>query len=177
MIKQMQSLQINLKEHQIWKHTADVITRLSSSRGIAKTAGFEPTEPVPVVIDNYKAHKSPWQKVHQALGSKQVHRIEKGGHITPSITPLWQRGLPTHINGSGIKGEVGSAAVCPLTQQTLSVYMAPDTLSMVYATELQNISLALQIAQGYAKEHSERKSIAIHTDNQAAIWSIAKTEG
>ena len=37
--------------------------------------------------------------------------------------------------------------------------------------------MALQIAQRYANEHSERKSIAIYTDNQAAIWSIAKAEG
>jgi ribonuclease HI len=45
------------------------------------------------------------------------------------------------------------------------------------AAELQGISLALQIAQGYASGDGERKGIAIYTDNQAAIWSIAKAEG
>lgn len=45
---------------------------------------------------------------------------------------------------------------------------------MVYAAELQSISLALQIAKGYADKHCERKEIAIYTDSQAAIWSIAK---
>jgi hypothetical protein len=35
----------------------------------------------------------------------------------------------------------------------------------------------LQIAQEYADESGERKQIAIYTDNQAAIWSIAKAEG
>jgi ribonuclease HI len=55
--------------------------------------------------------------------------------------------------------------------------MGPDTQSTVYAAELQGISLALQIAQGYASGDGELKDIAIYTDNQAAIWSIAKAEG
>ena len=55
--------------------------------------------------------------------------------------------------------------------------MGPDTQSTVYAAELQGISLALQIAQGYASRDGELKDIAIYTDNQAAIWSIAKAEG
>ena len=55
--------------------------------------------------------------------------------------------------------------------------MGPDTESTVYAAELQGISLALQIAQGYASGDGELKDIAIYTDNQAAIWSIAKAEG
>jgi ribonuclease HI len=38
-------------------------------------------------------------------------------------------------------------------------------------------SLALQIAQEYADGNGTRKDIAIYTDNQAAIWSIAKAEG
>jgi ribonuclease HI len=67
--------------------------------------------------------------------------------------------------------------VCPSTQQTGSVHIGSDTLSTVYAAELQGISLALQIAQEYADESGERKQIAIYTDNQAAIWSIAKAEG
>ncbi|EMD58169.1 hypothetical protein COCSADRAFT_71043, partial [Bipolaris sorokiniana ND90Pr] len=29
----------------------------------------------------------------------------------------------------------------------------------------------------HANEHSERKSIAIYTDKQAAIWSIVEAEG
>jgi hypothetical protein len=55
-----------------------------------------------------------------------------------------------YTNGSGIKGEIGSAAVYLLLQQIRSAYMGPDTLSTVYAAELQGISLALQIAQEYA---------------------------
>ncbi|KAF5845849.1 hypothetical protein GGP41_009626 [Bipolaris sorokiniana] len=189
-------------EQQIWKHNADVVTRLSSSRDIAKTAGFELREPAPVAMDkNYRAHKSPWQKIYEALRSKQVRNLDKQEHIPPFITPPWQRGPHTHIegnadkardrhdaecaadnslsiytDGSGIDGEIGSAAVCPLTQQTLSAHMGPSTLSTVYAAELQGISLALQIARRYENEHGERKSIAIYTDNQAAIWRWCKTQ-
>ena len=55
--------------------------------------------------------------------------------------------------------------------------MGPDTTSTVYAAELQGISLALQIAQEYADRNGRRRKVAIYTDNQAAIWSIAKAEG
>ena len=128
--------------------------------------------------------------------------LNKQEPIPPFITPPWRRGPHTYINsganrarerhdhkcavnkslsiytdGSGIEGEIGSAAVCPLTQQTRSVHMGSDTLSTVYAAELQGISLALQIAKEYADGNGERKQIAIYTDNQAAIWSIAKAEG
>jgi ribonuclease HI len=85
---------------------------------------------------------------------------------------------PQHLpDGSGIEGEIGSAAMCLLTQQTRSVHIGPDTQLTVYAAELQGISLALQIAQGYASGDGELKDIAIYTDNQAAIWSIAKAKG
>jgi len=55
--------------------------------------------------------------------------------------------------------------------------MDPDTASTVYAAELQGIGLALLIAQEYANRNGERRDIAIYTDNQTAIWSIAKAEG
>jgi ribonuclease HI len=55
--------------------------------------------------------------------------------------------------------------------------MGPDTESTVYAAELQGVNLALQIAQEYASRNGARRDVAIYTDNQAAIWSIAKAEG
>jgi ribonuclease HI len=190
-------------EQQIWKHNADVITRLSSSRVIARTACCEPSETVPVAIDkNHRAHKSSWQKAYEGLRNKQVRDLDRQEHIPAFITPPWRWGPHTYIDsdaekarhrhdresatdkslnvytdGSGIEGEIGSAAVCPLLQQTRSAHMGPDTLSTVYAAELQGISLALQIAQEYADKSGQRKQIAIYTDNQAAIWSIAKAEG
>jgi ribonuclease HI/exonuclease III len=190
-------------EQQIWRRNADVITRLSSCREIAKTAGFELNEPVPVVAKrNRRPRKSPWWKINEELRSKQVRDLEKQEPIPPFITPPWRRGPRTYIDdnaekardrhdkecatdkslsiytdGSGIEGEIGSAAVCPLTKQTRSVHMGSDTLSTVYAAELQGISLALHIAKEYADGDGERKDIAVYTDNQAAIWSIAKAEG
>jgi hypothetical protein len=118
--------------------------------------------------------------------------------ITPFITPPWRLGPRTHIHktadkarsrhdrahekgqslsiytdGSGIDGEIGAAAVCPLTQQTQVVHMGPDTVSTVYAAEQQGISLALQIARAYTARGGGRQKVAIYTDNQAAIWSVA----
>jgi hypothetical protein len=141
-------------------------------------------------------------KGHEAPRSRQVRDLDNQEPIPPFITPPWRRGPHTYIDndadkarerhdrecaankslsiytdGSGIEGEIGSAAVCPLTQQTRSVHMGPDTQSTVYAAELQGISLTFQIAQGYASADSKRKDIAIYTNNQAAIWSIAKAEG
>lgn len=190
-------------ELQVWRHNADTITRLSSSREIAKTAGFELSEYGPVVAkNNRRPRMSPWQRVCEELRSKQVRDLDKQEPIPPFITPPWRRGPQTYIDGdadrardrhdrecatgkslsiytdgSGIDGEIGSAAVCPLTQQTRSVHMGSDTVSTVYAAELQGISLALQIAKEYVDETGARKDIAIYTDNQAAIWSIAKAEG
>ncbi|KAF1922309.1 uncharacterized protein M421DRAFT_44270, partial [Didymella exigua CBS 183.55] len=73
--------------------------------------------------------------------------------------------LSIYTDGSGIEGEIGSAALCPLTQQTRSVHMVLDTASTVYAAELQGISLALQIAQEYAGRNGARQDVAIYTDN------------
>jgi ribonuclease HI len=55
--------------------------------------------------------------------------------------------------------------------------LGTEATSTVYAAELQGISLALQIAQDYAERNGSRRKVAIYTDNQAAIWSIAKAEG
>lgn len=123
-----------------------------------------------------------------------MRNLNKQEPIPPFITPPWQRGPHTYIDsnadkaqdrhntecakdnnlsiytdGSGIEGEISSAAVCLLTQQTLSIHIGSDTQSTVYAAELQGISLALQIAQEYADGSGERRQIAIYTDNQAAI--------
>jgi hypothetical protein len=83
-------------------------------------------------------------------------------------------GLP---EGLLMDGEIGAAAVCPLMQHTRSMHIESDTLSTVYAAELQGISLAPQIAHEYADGNNERKEVAIYRHSQAAISSIAKAEG
>jgi hypothetical protein len=91
-------------EQQIWKHNADVITQLSSSRAIAKTSCYEPRKPVPIVIDkNYRAHRSPWQKAYKALRSKQVRDLNKQEPILLFITPPWRRGPCTYIDNNAEK--------------------------------------------------------------------------
>lgn len=134
--------------------------------------------------------------------NRQTQGFDRQEQIPCFLAPSWRRGPTTYIDatakeaqarhdrehtkegslsiytdGSGIEGEIGSAALCPLTQQVRSVHMGPDTASTVYAAELQGISLALHIAQGYANRNGDRRDVAIYTDNQAAIWSIANAEG
>jgi ribonuclease HI len=79
------------------------------------------------------------------------------------------RYLSIYTDSSGIDSKTGAAAVCPLIQETRAVHMGANTILTVYAAELQEISLALQIAEQYAERSGERRDIAIYTDNQAAI--------
>ena len=150
----------------------------------------------------HRMHGGPWQKIYNDIKRKEKKNFDTQEQITPFITPPWQQGPKTYIDtsakkarerhdrenakedslsiytdGSGIVGEIGSAATCPLTEQTLAVHMGSESTSTVYAAELQGISLALKFAQEYADRNGSRRKIAIFTDNQAAIWSIAKTEG
>jgi ribonuclease HI len=124
-------------------------------------------EPIPLFIT------PPWRREpHTYIDNDADKARERHDHECAA-----NKSLSIYTDGSGIEGEIGSAAVCPLTQQTRSVHMGSDTQSTVYAAELQGTSLALQIAQEYADESGEHRQIAIYTDNQAAIWSIAKAEG
>jgi hypothetical protein len=166
-------------EQQIWKHNADTVIRLLSSKNIAATSGFQTSTAQPTATDKARIrHTSSWEKVHEDMKSKQIQSVKTQEQIPCFITPPWRQGPTTHVDataekararhdrehakadslsiytdGSGIEGEIGSAALCPLTQQVRSVHMGPDTESTVYAAELQGISLALQIAQEYASRN------------------------
>jgi ribonuclease HI len=190
-------------KQQIWRHNADTVTRLLSSTDIAAASGFQTSTVQPTAANKARIrHTSSWQKVHSDMVDKRNQGFERQEQIPCFLTPPWRRGPTTYIDktaqeaqarhdkehakegslniytdGSGIEGEIGSAALCPLTQQVRSVHMGPDTESTVYAAELQGINLALQIAQEYASRNGARRDVAIYTDNQAAIWSIAKAEG
>jgi hypothetical protein len=155
-------------EQQIWKYNADVVTRLLSSTDIATTAGFQTSAAQPVTAKTSRKHIDSWQKICENMGCKRSQGFDTQEQIPCFLTPPWRRGPTTYIDetaekarerhdrehikedslsiytdGSGIEGEIGSAAVCPLTQQTRAVHMGPDTASTVYAAELQGISLAL----------------------------------
>ncbi|KAL6152343.1 hypothetical protein ACJQWK_05935 [Exserohilum turcicum] len=190
-------------EQQIWKHNADIITRLLSSKHMAHISNLQVSRSQPASASIRRIrHVDSWQKIYDDMRSQRRQDLEIQEPIPPFITPPWRHGPKTHIDksadkarsrhdrehekdqslgiytdGSGIDGEIGAAAACPLTQQTRTVHMGPDTGSTVYAAELQGISLALQIAQEYAERGGERRKVAIYTDNQAAIWSVAKAEG
>jgi hypothetical protein len=190
-------------KQQIWRHNADTVTRLLSSTDVAAASGFQTSTVQPTAANKARIrHTSSWQKVHSDMVDKRNRGFERQEQILCFLTPPWRRGPTTYIDktaqeaqarhdkehtkegslniytdGSGIEGEIGSAALCPLTQQVRSVHMGPDTESTVYAAELQGVNLALQIAQEYASRNGARRDVAIYTDNQAAIWSIAKAEG
>ncbi|KAJ3575391.1 hypothetical protein NPX13_g4047 [Xylaria arbuscula] len=80
-------------------------------------------------------------------------------------------------DGSGIDGHTGAAAVCPRIRQTRKAYMGRDTVSTVYAGELQGINIALEIAREDLHRGSRRDKAIIYTDNQTAIRSSATPVG
>jgi ribonuclease HI len=192
-------------EQQIWKHNANFITRLLSCKDIADTAGLCTDAVQPTVRRARRGHIDPWQMIYDDIRGRRKQRPDRQEPIPSYITQPWRQGPKTHIessaeeaqqqhdrkvdtgeslsiytDGSGIDGQIGAAAVCLITKQSRIAYMGPNTVSTVYAAELQGINLALQIAQEYATQRERnrsRRKIAIYTDNQSAIRSITKAEG
>lgn len=187
-------------EQQIWKHQADTITRLLSSKDIADDVGFQPTNAT--LTTERKKYSSSWKRIFSEMRSMWSQDLTTQEPIPPFITPPWQPGpkiyidendetarkrhdrgtatgkdLSIYTDGSGIEDRIGAAAVCPFTGQTRSAFLGFSTTSTVYAAELYGISLALRIAQDYAERGGSRHNVAIYTDNQAAIWSVTKAEG
>lgn len=54
--------------------------------------------------------------------------------------------LHVYTDGSGIGGEIGTAATSLMIESTKKAYIGDSTTSTVYAVELQGISLALMNA-------------------------------
>lgn len=121
---------------------------------------------------NQTAHIDSWQKIYNDMKTRRSHDFDEQETIPPFMTSPWREGPVTHIedtaekackrhdtendsrrclsiytDSSSIDGVTGAAAVFPQIQQTRAVYMGPNTVSTVYAAELQGISLALQIAE------------------------------
>jgi hypothetical protein len=53
--------------------------------------------------------------------------------------------LAIYIDGSGINGKIGAAAVAPILNIYTSAYLGRETTSIVYATELVGILMGLEI--------------------------------
>lgn len=182
-------------EHQIWKHNADCLGRI----GIG---GLELQHSADG-LGGQRTKMSPRRAIQKAILDEGGFDLKKMEATTPHIVPPWWTGPKTFIeesvekaqarhqhgisnvpnaihiytDGSGINGHIGAAAVCTTTNQTKSAYMGDDTVSTVYAGELQGISLALQIAQEDRNRGNIRKKVLIYTDNQAAIRSLARPTG
>ena len=182
-------------EHQIWKHNADCLGRIG--------LGNQGPRPGPRDAADERSKTSPRKAMQRAIQDEGGFNTESLEATTPHIVPPWWTGPTTHIedsaekaearhqysirheagaihvytDGSGINGQIGAAAVCTTTHQTKSAYMGDNTVSTVYAGELQGIILALQIAQEDRDRGNRRTKVQIYTDNQAAIRSTAKPRG
>jgi hypothetical protein len=117
------------------------------------------------------------EKIHQKAEKEQSRDLTpKETILTHIIPPWWKKpkirintpkaaeknhekdlingnnAIRVYTNGSEIDGHVGAAAVCLATNQTKSSYMGKNTTSTVYASELQDIILTLEIAQKTANK-------------------------
>ena len=188
-----------LIRRQIEKHNVETLGRLLSSQGAVGTrraavAGNEAGVARQMYI-------SPLQVIHHTAASQAKVDLDRQGKIPPFVVQPWCPGPQIYIDeseeasskldlevektdnvsiytdGSSIGGHVGAAAVFPSRGQTRSTYMGTDAISTVYAAELQGINLALSMAQTMTDSSPSNRSIAIWTDNQAAIRSLVRPEG
>jgi ribonuclease HI len=142
---------------------------------------------------------SPRDAIQRVLDGRQGPSLKEQESIPPYVTPPWWQGPKIHIeetadraiarhheeqnaltlytDGSGINGHLGAAAVCVTNGDVRMSYMGDESVSTVYAAELQGVALALQIALEATGEQQERNKVCIYTDNQAAIRSVAKPKG
>ena len=130
-------------EQQIWKHNLEALVRL----GLGKP---QPSGP--------RRRTSPRKAIEQNLLDKQGPSLEAQEKNPPYITPPWWQGPNTYIeetadkaissrcekrtsvniyiDGSGINGHVGAAAVCITNGETRTAYMGKENVSTVYIIEL-----------------------------------------
>ena len=72
-------------------------------------------------------------------------------------------------DGSAIEGKVGAAAIMlkgSTVTNTLHFHLGPDTEHTVHEAELVGLTLGIHLINS---EHKGRKSMAIGSDNQAAL--------
>ncbi|KAJ3552812.1 hypothetical protein NPX13_g11028 [Xylaria arbuscula] len=180
-------------ERQIWKHNTETIGRALSSQDVPELERYK------VNTQGKQKYTSPLQRISQEVQRWREPTGLTQEIIPPYITPPWWKGPTTHVredvekaesdhqrelesgrntlliytDGSGINGHTGAAAVCPKIRQTRKAYMGRDTVSTVYAGELQGINMALQLAQDQRQGRRRDKAI-LYTDNQAAIRSTSR---
>ena len=79
--------------------------------------------------------------------------------------------LCIYIDGSGIDGHVGAAAVCPQIAKALQRYLGSDKEHNVYTAEITALELAMEIARSSLSSYTK---CIIYVDSQAAIQGINK---
>lgn len=151
--------------------------------------------------DKQKTRLPPIQKTLQLFEEISQINPRKQEIIVPFLTPPWwtpphiqieesagkaikshdktttnSQSLAIYTDGSGIDGEVGTAATAPTIKATLCTYMGPETTSTVYAAELRGIHMALLIANAFFQTHNPQ-DIYIYTDNQASIETLQNPTG
>jgi ribonuclease HI len=78
-----------------------------------------------------------------------------------------------YTDGSGIDGQIGAAAVCQTTSESVTrkQYIGTESSHNVYAAELAAIKLAVDIVQAAPRTYDK---CVIYTDSQPAIKATAK---
>jgi len=186
-------------EQQIWKTSAETVSRILSSDRMPTLAGFQLLR---TTRSRWRKepYLSPLEHTYRRLRQRRGASIEDQEIIPPFLVPPWWQGpivriascaetartqhkeslkhpsnsLFVYTDGSGINNHVGAAAVSPLTRCTKLAYMGDSETSTVYAAELQGIRLALQIADEDAERGNKKDRLIIFTDNQAAIRTFQK---
>ncbi|KAJ3571479.1 hypothetical protein NPX13_g5362 [Xylaria arbuscula] len=187
------------------KKTLEMLQTIQARAARTITGAFKATSRPALNIETYLLPKytSPLQRISQEVQKWKEPTGLTQEIIPPYITPPWWKGPTIHIredaeqaesdhqrelesgrntlliytDGSGINGHTGAAAVCPKIRQTRKAYMGRDTVSTVYAGELQGINMALQLAQEDRRQGRRRDKAILYTDNQAAIRSSARPVG
>lgn len=189
-------------EQQIWKTSAETVSRILSTDKMPTLAGFR-------ILRNTRnrgrrtQYISPLEHIYRRLHQRRGAIIEEQEPIPPYIVPPWWQGPNIRIasssemaknqhkeflkhssnrifiytDGSSINNQVGAAAVSPLTRSTKMTYMGNSETSTVYTAELQGIKLALEIADEDADKGNKREKLIIFTDNQAAIRAFQTPTG
>lgn len=86
-----------------------------------------------------------------------------------AILPRTSRQLCVYTDGSGINGKIGASAVAPSIGVTRQTFLGQVSCYTVYSGELQDIAMALSIAENRLTDSIQL--VTIFTDNQSAIRS------
>jgi len=193
--KEALNIELNLMplQHRFALHMQETAIRIRTGPriGIGETTR--------TLAERKRSGKTPLEEQHDTQLKDQ--RPELGYHQdwetrTPYIQPPWwtpptveiaedkekaieqhdqkigdPKSLSIYTDGSGYFAKVGAAAVIPETGQQKLQFMGSESISTVYAAELQGVLMALQLIEERAPDDRPPR-IKIYTDNQSALRAI-----